>query len=410
MNKRYFILLIALCMVLNVGCTKTNNNSVSVRQLDVEAGVAYVALQNGANLLWNFESSENSDFVDFVQKKYGFTNEQFDSINAAALVYEGGVSASEFFVIKTEDVSKVKPALSEYLKSQTSNYSGYAPAEEAKLKNAEIYVCESYVILFVCDDVKRAKNQFKKLLYGEIEVDNTVESAILNWKNKKAWEIATTEASTEATNDENQILEDKQAEIASWKELEEVEGVIEIYDTTHIADAYKADDESLLSDVRDRFVLKECKRIIAENITEGMSDYEMEKAIHDYMVNTFHYDVYAIENSGWYKQYTDQPFGALYSDGSICVGYATTFKLFMDMLDIECIIVKGCDSEDGVNHAWNKVKLNDQWYNVDVTWDDPIGGSKVYYNYFNISDETMEKKHHSWDKDKYPESPESYIE
>lgn len=44
---------------------------------------------------------------------------------------------------------------------------------------------------------------------------------------------------------------------------------------------------------------------------------------------------------------------------------------------------------------WNMIKLDGQWYNMDVTWDDPIGGS-LKYDYFCIPTSKI-KSDHSFD-------------
>ena len=69
-------------------------------------------------------------------------------------------------------------------------------------------------------------------------------------------------------------------------------------------------------------------------------------------------------------------YGALVENTCICEGYAESFKIILDKLDIPCVLVYG----DGLDangqteaHAWNEVKMDDDnWYAVDVTWDDPI--------------------------------------
>ena len=59
----------------------------------------------------------------------------------------------------------------------------------------------------------------------------------------------------------------------------------------------------------------------------------------------------------------------------VCEGYARSFKYLMDELEIPCVLVigKGTNSEGRTeNHAWNYVQLNNNWYAVDCTWDDPV--------------------------------------
>ncbi len=52
----------------------------------------------------------------------------------------------------------------------------------------------------------------------------------------------------------------------------------------------------------------------------------------------------------------------------------------MQQLGIPCYYCTGTSGED---HAWNIVKLDQTYYNVDVTWDDTDPGT---YDYFNKSD------------------------
>ena len=71
--------------------------------------------------------------------------------------------------------------------------------------------------------------------------------------------------------------------------------------------------------------------------------------------------------------------------------------LILKELGIECGYVTGkARNSDGIgNHAWNYIKLDDGYYMVDVTWDDPIGGddSICSRKYFCLTSEMMEKDH-----------------
>ena len=51
------------------------------------------------------------------------------------------------------------------------------------------------------------------------------------------------------------------------------------------------------------------------------------------------------------------------------------FGYILDDLGIPCIIVCGTGTNSSGNtesHAWNYVQIEDKWYAIDVTWDDPI--------------------------------------
>jgi len=78
---------------------------------------------------------------------------------------------------------------------------------------------------------------------------------------------------------------------------------------------------------------------------------------------------------------------------AVCQGYALAFKLCMDILGIESKVILGMTPEG--KHAWNAVKLDGEWYYIDVTWDDPVPDAegKVVYNYFNVPQWWIEQEH-----------------
>ena len=97
--------------------------------------------------------------------------------------------------------------------------------------------------------------------------------------------------------------------------------------------------------------------------------YEDIKMVHDYLIDTIEYDK-SLSKSNIYNIY-----GALINKTAVCEGYARAFKYILDGMNIETqiIIGKGQNSEGNIeNHAWNYVSLNNTWYAVDCTWDDPI--------------------------------------
>ena len=136
------------------------------------------------------------------------------------------------------------------------------------------------------------------------------------------------------------------------------------------------------------------KSIIKELGLKNMkSDYEKEKAVHDYIVaHTTYTDANQITTDITNPIYGVD--GVLLNNNAVCQGYAETMKLFMDILGIECKIVTGVGKENQP-HAWNLVKLDNEWYHVDATWNDPspdIPG-QILYSYFNVTDEMIKEDH-----------------
>jgi hypothetical protein len=69
-------------------------------------------------------------------------------------------------------------------------------------------------------------------------------------------------------------------------------------------------------------------------------------------------------------------------------------------LGIPCRIV----TSEGMNHGWNLVQLDGQWYHVDVTWDDPTPDSygQVLHDFFLLTDEEVaagDEPHYGWETD-----------
>lgn len=129
---------------------------------------------------------------------------------------------------------------------------------------------------------------------------------------------------------------------------------------------------------------------ILSKLTDDMSKYKKIRVIHDEIIKTAVYDLETAASGTIY--------GALVDKRAKCDGYAKTFSYICEKAGIRTITVLGDASHsDGETeyHMWNKVYYNKQWYNVDVTWDDPITNMKENYSheYFMISDEEIGKNH-----------------
>ncbi len=136
-------------------------------------------------------------------------------------------------------------------------------------------------------------------------------------------------------------------------------------------------------------------------VTPGMSEYEKVKAIHDYLIIHVDYD-YDNLAAGTLPDTAFTAEGALFLHSAVCEGYARAFSLLCDRSGIENALVYGtADDGTGVqNHAWNQVRVDGEWYNIDVTWDDPLmdgepvtDGSNMVYDYFLVPDMTLLGNH-----------------
>lgn len=165
--------------------------------------------------------------------------------------------------------------------------------------------------------------------------------------------------------------------------------------TTQISDAYKSGNASNLSD-KDKETLGMAKSVLDEIITDGMSDYEKELAVYKWMTANIGFDsgsMTAIPEDE--SKPVDNPNGVLKNHEAVCVGYATTFRLFMQMLGIDCMVVH----DSHLSHSWDLVKLDGQWYHTDIYSD--AGSGEGNFSHFNLNDETMMSSQ-EWNTDFFP--------
>lgn len=115
-------------------------------------------------------------------------------------------------------------------------------------------------------------------------------------------------------------------------------------------------------------VLEEANKVVKSKITAKMTAEEKSKAIYDYLVQTVAYDNALLKSMQSGKaSYTDSfnAYGALVNKKAVCQGFSGAFKIMADIAGLENTIVTGY--AQGVPHAWNKVKINNEWVNIDPT-------------------------------------------
>lgn len=187
---------------------------------------------------------------------------------------------------------------------------------------------------------------------------------------------------------------DKTEDVAQENDVT-IGGEYVIKATTQISDAYKSGNTSNLSD-KDKETLGMAKSVLDEIITDGMSDYEKELAVYKWMTTNIGFDsgsmtVVPDDDS----KPVDNPNGVLKNHEAVCVGYATTFRLFMQMLGIDCMVVH----DSYLSHSWDLVKLDGQWYHTDIYSD--AGSGEGNFSHFNLNDETMMNSQ-EWNTDFFP--------
>ncbi len=172
-----------------------------------------------------------------------------------------------------------------------------------------------------------------------------------------------------------------------------IAGQYTILSTTQISDAYKSGDASGLSD-DDKETLEMASKVLDGIVEDGMTDFEKEKAVYDWMVANIGGDSGMMTVIPTTQDESDRPHGVLKTHQAVCVGYATTFRLFMQMLDIPCMVVHNADEY----HSWDLVQIDGAWYHTDVYSDAQVGG----YGHFNLTDSMFAAYGQTWDTGFWP--------
>lgn len=139
-------------------------------------------------------------------------------------------------------------------------------------------------------------------------------------------------------------------------------------------------------------------KVFAEVIDNNMTDEQKALALHDYLVQHMVYDQSANDNPGFKKR---NAYEALVNGIGVCQGYTLAYAALLEKAGIE---VDYCKSAS-MNHIWNYVKLNGNWYHADLTFDDIAANNQtgetgyVKHEYFLLSDAAMAQAQlpHQWD-------------
>lgn len=123
-----------------------------------------------------------------------------------------------------------------------------------------------------------------------------------------------------------------------------------------------------------------------EDIDTSASEWSIARSIHDKLLNDVTYDYDACNNDSSYDR-AYNAYGALVSNSTgkphyaVCDGYTQAYIYLLQQVGIEAVYLCGLAGagDDMGSHAWTIVRIDGNWYEVDVTWDD-YGSVDDYYS------------------------------
>lgn len=128
---------------------------------------------------------------------------------------------------------------------------------------------------------------------------------------------------------------------------------------------------------------------LLEIAATGKDEYERELLLHDALARRVTYQ----EGENAHNAY-----GALVKGKAVCEGYSRGFQYLLYQSGIQCLMAEGSSINPSTglseSHAWNVVRVDGQYYHVDLTWDDPDDvKTPVMYPYFNLTTVQINNDH-----------------
>lgn len=137
-------------------------------------------------------------------------------------------------------------------------------------------------------------------------------------------------------------------------------------------------DEQTVEEQREVFDANVQKYI--SKIDSSMSDFEKAVILHDELVlNCKYLDEGATGHISAYE--------AIVNGAANCQGYSEAYSYLLALVGVKSEIVES----SAMYHIWNKVCIDGVYYNVDLTWDDPMPDKQghISHKYFLLSDEAL---------------------
>lgn len=180
-----------------------------------------------------------------------------------------------------------------------------------------------------------------------------------------------------------------------------------IYITNHSYGKIDIQIEKLYSDEEINDINNKLEFIKQQIITHNMSSLEKIRAFHDYVINNTNYDIERANELNDYIQKNNpnnshKANGVLNNHIALCSGYTDLMAIFLSSIGIPNYKIANH------KHVWNAVYINNNWYHLDLTWDDPVtstGDNMLIHDFFLITTSQLEdldvEKQHQYDKTVY---------
>lgn len=132
-------------------------------------------------------------------------------------------------------------------------------------------------------------------------------------------------------------------------------------------------------------VYNKAKEILRSICSDTMDNKTKAQAIYEWLALNVSYDHYAADNFedavyNWHKYDSWFAEGVFFNNKAVCDGYCKAFVILAQIENIPCVRVTGN------KHAWNKIQIEGNWFEIDATHaDTTISVSGTNYEFLNYS-------------------------
>ena len=146
------------------------------------------------------------------------------------------------------------------------------------------------------------------------------------------------------------------------------DGTVAVLEVNYIA-------ELITPEKREEFKNKALQFIADAGVTSETDEYDKALLLHDAVVEHIEY---VLEAGNAHNAY-----GALIEGQAVCEGYAELYQYLLYLCGMQSHIVTG---NAGEAHAWNLVRIDNEYYMCDPTWSDQEPES---YGFYNVTTEVL---------------------
>ena len=136
---------------------------------------------------------------------------------------------------------------------------------------------------------------------------------------------------------------------------------------------------------------------LAQRLIQNIDNDSLKvKAIYHWITSNIQYDHTFRRRIEGDTTLTQEPDYVVASQKAVCIGYAKLVREMCSLVDIQAVIVEGFVKDDRGNieseeHAWNAVKINNNWYLLDfclkliyITWVSFLNSLREYALWLDV--------------------------